>query len=95
MNREITQGHWLARQSKLNISLSARSQGDMLFSSPCLYSQVCDSVHKKSFRQSVMAPKLDLIAFYQQVVGEMDQNLAWSKAFERKGVGGVVHIVLK
>lgn len=63
MNREIIQGHLLAWQSKLNISLSARSQGDMLFPSLCLYSQVCDSVHKKSVRQSVMASKLGLIAF--------------------------------
>lgn len=38
MNREIIQGHWLAWQGKLNISLGARNQGDMLIPSRCVYS---------------------------------------------------------
>lgn len=65
MNREIIRGRWLAGQSKQSISLCGWSQGDMLFPSPCLHSQVCDSNTKdqKTFRQSDMAPKLKLIAF--------------------------------
>lgn len=88
MNREIIQGHWLAWQSKLNISLSARSQGDMLFSSPCLYSQVCESVHKKSFRQSVMAPKLNLIAFSQLCRWENGSEFGMIKIIWKEGSWG-------
>lgn len=84
MNREIIQGHWLAWQSKLNISLSARSQGDMLFSSPCL----CDSVHKKSFRQSVMTPKLNLIAFSQLCRWENGSEFGIINIIWKEGSGG-------
>lgn len=48
MKSEIIHGCWLAWQSKQSISLRGRSQGDMLFPRLfCLYSQVCDSVHKR------------------------------------------------
>lgn len=65
----------------------------MLFSSPCVYSQVCDSVHKRLKGLQAIRHGSKIGSnwhFSSNVIGKMDQNLACSE--KRMGEGGVVHI---